>query len=121
MAQQNYPSPFSLRLTVEERAKLEHDAAGISMGAYVRERLFGDEVAPRHTRGKFPVKDHEVLGRVLAALGSSRISSNLNQLARAVNTGSLPVTPETEADLSEACAAIIVLRDELIRSLGGRV
>lgn len=112
-----YPSPFSLRLTFEERARLEQDAAGMALGAYVREKLFGDDVAPRKTRGKFPVKDHEALGRVLAALGASRLSNNLNQLARAVNTGSLPVTPETEHDLAEACAAIQDMRRDLLTAL----
>ena len=112
-----YPSPFSLRLTFEERARLEQDAAGMALGAYVREKLFGDDVAPRKTRGKFPVKDHEALGRVLAALGASRLSNNLNQLARAVNTGSLPVTPETEHDLAEAYAAIQDMRRDLLTAL----
>jgi len=115
--QYHYPSPFSLRLTFEERAQLEQDAAGMALGAYVRERLFGDNVAPRKTRGKFPVKDHEALGRVLAALGASRVSNNLNQLAKAVNTGSLPATPETELDLVEACAAIQDMRRDLLSAL----
>jgi len=116
--EQKKPTPFSLRLSFEERARLERDAAGMSLGAYIRERLFGEDAAPRKTRGKFPVKDHEALGRVLAALGSSRLSSNLNQLAKAVNTGSLPVTPETEEDLREACAAVLVMREELLNALG---
>lgn len=115
--QNRYPSPFSLRLTFDERATFEQDAAGMALGAYVRERLFGDDVAPRKTRGKFPVKDHEALGRVLAELGASRLSNNLNQLARAVNTGSLPVTPETEHDLAEACAAVQEMRNDLLRAL----
>jgi len=113
-----YPPPFSLRLTFDERARLEREAAGMSLGAYIRERLFGSNVAPRKTRGKFPVKDHEALGRVLGALGSSRLSSNLNQLAKAANTGSLPVTPDTEAELREACAAVLVMREELLMALG---
>lgn len=86
-SKEEQPNPFSLRLSFEERARLEDDAAGISLGAYIRERLLGEDAEPRKTRGKFPVKDHEALGRVLAALGSSRLSSNLNQLAKAVNTG----------------------------------
>ncbi len=112
------PAPFSLRLTFEERARLERDAAGMSLGAYIRGRLFGEDTNPRKTRGKTPVKDHEALGRVLGALGGSRLSQNLNQLARAVNTGSLPVTPETERDLREACAAVALIRTELMRALG---
>lgn len=110
--------PFSLRLTAAERARLENDAAGKPLGAYIRERLFGKDAAPRKRQGVAPVKDHEALGRVLGALGQSRLSSNLNQLAKAVNTGSLPVTPETEADLKEACRDVSALRDELLRALG---
>jgi hypothetical protein len=66
------PTPFSLRLSFDERARLEQDASGMALGAYIRERLFGDDAAPRKTRGHFPVKDYAALGRVLAALGSPR-------------------------------------------------
>lgn len=110
--------PFSIRLTFEERAALENAAAGMPLGAFVRERLFGAELKPRRTRGKHPVKDHEALGRALALLGASRLSANLNQLAKAVNTGSLPVTPETEADLRAACEAVAEMRAALMRALG---
>jgi hypothetical protein len=113
-----YPPPFSLRLTAEERARLEREAAGKTLGAYIRERLLGEDAAPRKCKGNSPIKDHEALGRVLGALGQSRLSSNLNQLAKAVNTGSLPVTPETEAELRQACREVSDLRDELLRALG---
>lgn len=116
-----YPPPFSLRLTFEERTRLEQEASGMALGAYIRMRLFGDDAEPRRTRGKFPVKDHEALGRVLGALGASRLSSNLNQLARAVNSGSLPVTPETEEILFDACNEILAMREELLRALGHQV
>ncbi|MCK5622917.1 MAG: plasmid mobilization relaxosome protein MobC [Alphaproteobacteria bacterium] len=112
------PSPFSLRLTFEERAALEQAAAGMSLGEYVRSRVFDETVPARRTRGKHPVKDHEALGRVLGELGRSRLANNLNQLARAVNTGSLPVTPDTEAALLEACAEIQQIRAELVKALG---
>ena len=72
----------------------------------------------RKTRGRQPVKDHEALGRVLGALGESRLSQDLNQLAKAVNTGSSPVMRETERDLIEACAAVALIRAELMRALG---
>lgn len=90
----------------------------MSLGEYVRSRVFDGEAQPRRTRGKHPVKDHEALGRVLGELGRSRLANNLNQLARAVNTGSLPVTPETEAALLEACAEIQQIRAELVKALG---
>lgn len=117
-APKKYPPPFSLRLTQEERARLEAEANGKPLGAYIRERLLGDDVAPRKKPGNSPVKDKEALGRVVGALGASRLSSNLNQLAKAVNTGSLPVTPETEAELVEACREIADVRADLLRALG---
>ncbi|MFV2051710.1 hypothetical protein [Aliiroseovarius sp. YM-037] len=112
-----YPPPFSLRLTYEERARLEQDAAGKPLGAYIREQLLGDNVSPRKKLGNRPVQDQEALGRVLGALGGSRLSSNLNQIAKAVNTGSLPVTPETESDIREACREVVKIRLDLIRAL----
>jgi len=116
--QQKYPPPFSLRLTFEERALLEKQAAGMSLGAYIRSQILGEDVTPRRTRGKFPVKDHAALGRVLGQLGASRLSANLNQLAHAVNTGILPVSPDTDASLQEACEAILEIRNELLAALG---
>jgi hypothetical protein len=113
-----YPPPFSLRLTFEERTKLDTLRGSMPLGRYIREQLLGKDAAPRKKRGRHPVKDHEALGRVLGALGSSRLSSNLNQLARASNSGSLPVSPETEADLRQACEDVKAMRQELLRALG---
>ncbi|WP_306120906.1 MULTISPECIES: hypothetical protein [unclassified Roseitalea] len=113
-----YPPPFSLRLTYEERAQLEEAAAGKPLGAYIREKLLGGDVTPRKKSGNRPVKDAEALGRVLGALGESRLSSNLNQLAKASNSGSLPVTPETELELWAACQEVRALRADLLRALG---
>ncbi|TCS60273.1 hypothetical protein EDD52_11593 [Primorskyibacter sedentarius] len=117
-AEKKREAPFSLRLTFDERAKLEAAAAGEPLGAYIKSVLFAGELPKVRRRGGAPVKDHQVLGRVLAALGQSRLSSNLNQLARAVNTGTLPVHPEIEDELREACADIAKLRAKLIDALG---
>lgn len=111
-------APFSLRLTFEERAALEAAAGDMPLGAYIKAVLFGQDLQQVRQRSKRPVKDHEALGRVLAALGQSRLSNNLNQLARAVNTGTLPVHPETEADLRSACDDVAVLRALLLEALG---
>ncbi|WP_300016366.1 hypothetical protein [uncultured Roseobacter sp.] len=111
-------APFSLRLTFEERARLEEAANGVPLGAYIKAVLFDGDLSKVRRRNTKPVADHEALGRVLASLGSSRLSNNLNQLARAVNTGTLPVHPEIEAELREACADIAAMRGELLRALG---
>jgi len=113
------PRPFSLRLSAEQRRALETRAGTLPLGEYIRSRLFSDDPRPepvrRHPR---PVKDHKALAEVLARLGASRLASNLNQLARAANAGALPVTPETEAALRQACADIAAMRAALMRALG---
>jgi hypothetical protein len=73
---------------------------------------------PRQRRAKTPVKDHEAFARVLAALGQSRIANNLNHIAKAVNIGTLPVTPETEQDIREACSSVSAMRRHLMNALG---
>ena len=111
------PPPLSIRVTDEERAILSRDAAGRSVNGYIREKLFGPDVVRRRVR-KAPSVDQEALGRVLGALGRSRLSSNLNQIAKAANMGALPVTPELKKELREACADIRTMRTALIQALG---
>ncbi|GAB5373658.1 MAG: hypothetical protein AcusKO_01200 [Acuticoccus sp.] len=112
------PPPFSLRLSAKERAALEKAAAGMPLGTFIREKLFGEELVPRRTRNQTPVADHAALAKVLAALGASRLSSNLNQIAKAANLGALQVSPELEDDLQAACVHIREMRDLLLRALG---
>lgn len=115
---QKREAPFSLRLSFEERRKLEQAAKGMPLSAFIKALLFGNDPPKPRGRRKPPVQDHEALGRVLSALGRSRLASNLNQLARAVNTGTLPVHPETEAELRQACAEVAAIRAALFKALG---
>ena len=87
------PTPFSLRLTFEERAALEQSAGNRPLGAYIRSKLFGGTEAPRKRRSRTrkPLKDEKALGELLGKLGESRLASNVNQLAKAANSGSLQV------------------------------
>jgi hypothetical protein len=110
--------PFSLRLSTDERVRLERDAAGMSLGAYVRWRVFDPSSPPPKSRGKFPVKDHQALSKALGLLGQSRLANNLNQLARAANTGSLPLTPDTDAELQAAARDIAAIREMIVAALG---
>lgn len=112
------PPPFSLRFTFEERAQLDAAANGVPLGAYIKAVLFDGDLTKVRRRNTNPVKDYEALGRVLGALGQSRLSNNLNQLARGVNTGTLPVLPETEQEIRDACAEITAIRADLIKALG---
>lgn len=110
-------APFSLRLTKEERSRLETEAKGKPLGAYIREKLLGDGVSPRRIRRK-PSPDHALLGKVLGMLGKSRLSSNLNQIAKAAHIGALIVTPELLDELHETCEDIRIMRDALMAALG---
>jgi len=113
-------APFSLRLTCEERTWLEQQSAGMPMGAFIKSRLFGAGYKPRHRRGKAPVKDHKALAELLACLGASRLSNNLNQLAKSANSGTLYFDFETKRDITRASDDIRNMRLLLMRALGMR-
>lgn len=112
------PLYVSLRVTPEEKARLKRDAAGMSISAYVREQVFGDAARPRKTRGKFPVKDHAALAKVLRALGRSNLAQDFDALSWAVDSGSLHLDHESARALRQACADISAMRRELITALG---
>lgn len=112
-----YPPPYSLRLTLEERQRLKHDAGNMPLSAYIRERLF-DTPSPRKRSFRQPLKDEETLAKLLTELGQSRLSNNLNQLAKASNSGSLPVTPETEQAIHQAAHDVEEMKAYLIKALG---
>jgi len=111
---------FSLRLTHEERARLEHEAGSLSLSAYVRLRLFGSDSAPRKVRSKHAIKDHAALGRVLGLLGASDLAANLKAIATAAKTGELPITADTEITIQAACADIRAMHAALMTALGFR-
>ena len=109
--------PFSLRLSAEERARLEEQAGSRPLGSYIRHRLLGENTDKRRTIRK-PKIDEQKLVLVLAQLGKSRLSSNLNQLAKAANMGTLDVSQEVGDQLQEACRTVLAMRDALITALG---
>lgn len=110
--------PFSIRLTKEERQKLDQLAQGTSLAEYIRSRIFDGNAPAHRTKGRFPVKDEQALSQILGMLGHSRIPNNINQLAKAANSGTLPVTPDTEKQLYEACYSVIWIQRQLIQALG---
>jgi len=123
LAKTKSPPPFSIRFTDEERAQLNRDAGTLSLAAYMRLKLFADcENTPklRKLTRKIaqPSAELAVLGHMLGGLGKSRLASNLNQIAKAANMGALPVTPELEGELSEACADVRAMRQSLVAALG---
>jgi len=112
-----YMPPFSLRLTVEERKRLDEMAGNRSLGSYIRDRLFGEKAGKR-SKIKKPKPDTALLAYVLSELGQSRLASNINQLAKAANMGTLDITPEIEQEIEQACREIQAMRALLITALG---
>lgn len=120
------PAPFSLRLNQAERAALERAAGSRSLSAYIKSRLFPNGVpescapiasAHWHKAGR-SVEDHKALAQLLALLGASRLSQNVNQLAKAANCGTLGVAEDVETDLRAACTEIAAMRHLLLVALG---
>ncbi|MCG7870489.1 MAG: hypothetical protein JAZ11_00110 [Candidatus Thiodiazotropha lotti] len=112
-----YPAPFSLRLSEEERAALDRLARGQPWATYIKSVVFSDLRPPIRTKGHV-IQDRKLFAQLLGLLGQSRLSQNVNQLAKASNSGSLPVTPETEKEIKEAAAAIRRMRSLLIEAMG---
>lgn len=112
------PAPFCIRLSDAERARLTAEAAGRPLGAYIKAKALGDKPLRRPRHEGITVADRRPLAQALALLGRSRIASNLNQIAHAVNVGVLPVTPETEAELFAAVRDVRAVRRMLVAALG---
>jgi hypothetical protein len=72
------------RCTEEEKAIIEAaaEAEGISVGAFIRARTLGD---PGKRSRRRPPADRAELVKILAELG--KIGSNINQIARRINSG----------------------------------
>lgn len=110
-------APFSIRLTLEERARLESDAKGKPLGVYIREKLFADAASPRKPRRKASA-DQALLAKVLGMLGQSRLANNMNQIAKAAHIGVIILTPALIEDIEQACRDIRIMRDALLAALG---
>lgn len=119
--QERRTPPFSLRLTFEERTKLEQQAGALPLSAYIKSVIFADDAPTYRRRRKAAETDQKLLAEVLACLGTSRLANNLNQLAKAANTGALYCDAETTSDLNRACDDVRAMRLLLMQALGLQV
>lgn len=109
--------PLSVRLNDQEYEALRQRANGMPLSSFMKLAALGD-AAPVARRRNPPSRDQKILAMILAALGQSRLPNNLNQLAKAANSGSLPVNAETHANLAEACRDVQLIRRALLLALG---
>jgi len=112
--------PLSIRLTAEERALLEQRAGGLSLAGYIKSIVFTDNAPRYRSRRQTPELDAKLLAELLALLGASRMASNLNQIAKHLNQGTLIVDPELDNDLKAAASEVAWIRSTLLQALGAR-
>lgn len=112
-------APLSLRLTDDERSRLERQAGGLALGAYIKSVVF-DDAAPKYRKRKSPPSaEKQLLAEILARLSETRTANNLNQIAKHLNQGTLVVDDDLEADLKRAVAEVAWMRAELLKALKG--
>jgi hypothetical protein len=102
---------LTIRLTPDERAAIDQaaDRSGLTPGSYARQVLLG---APTPRQVRRPPVERRELARLLGELG--HVGSNLNQIARGINT-------RGEADgeeLRETLAGLGPVRTAILKALG---
>lgn len=113
---------LSIPLTLDLKSDLERRAGRRPVSAYARDVLFpANDNAPSKTRyPRHSRKDRQALAAILARLGAMETPGSLHDLARLARLGALPITPEVEAVLLQACADIDAIKTLLMKALGLR-
>lgn len=110
----------TLRLSVEDHARLKELAGSMALATYIRAQVLGKTLPKRKPRSTASVADKQALAQILGLLGQSRIANNLNQLAYHANVGSLAIDDETKVQIHEAYDHVLLIRTTLINALGLR-
>ncbi len=116
-------TPYSIRLSQAQRDFIRQQAQrhGLKESQWVRKRLFQEEglILPQHTL-RVPLSHKKELAQILYLLGQSRMANNLNQIAKAVNMGTLVISPDAYHQIDESYHSIRWMRGALITGLGLR-
>lgn len=113
---------LSIPLTRDLKADLERRAGRQPVSAYARGVLFpANDNTPQMLRSpRRSRKDRLAVATVLARLGAMDAAANLHELARLARFGALPMTPEVEAALLQACDDIAEIKSLLMKAIGIR-
>ncbi len=115
--------PVSVRLTDDERCKLnsEADAKGLSLGEYIRMRLFGGELGDYVHANRLSAEDRQkLLAKILLRLGQLDTVQSVNNALKGIQSGLIDPSPEFLAALDAMHGELIALRRDLLRALGLR-
>jgi hypothetical protein len=86
------------------------DRSGLTLGAFMRAAALDGDSGPRAQRR--PPADHKALRQILGEIG--RIGNNINQMARALNSGD----KLSRSDMEEALRACLDIRKKIYEALG---
>jgi len=115
---------LSVPLSPEQMTDLSRRAGRAPLSAFARAQLFpanDNQPAPAtRTRGTAPVRDEAALAEVLAKLGKTDLGATFREMAQLVRLGALPLTPETESYIQQACRDIADIKTLLMKALGIR-
>jgi uncharacterized protein (DUF1778 family) len=113
---QDKTAPISVRVTAEEKLRLQRAAGRSSLSDYIGARVLVAEARLRASPA--PNTNERQLAHVLAALGHSELAPTLRELLKAARIGALPATPETEETIRSACDATLEMRSALMNARG---
>jgi hypothetical protein len=114
-------SPYSIRFSPEERTLFDAMAKEMKLSGaeFIRLRLFTNTLQEKFAiRTQNKAHPNKELVQIISLLGQSRIANNLNQIAKAINTGTLVLSPEVTAQIHEAYQTILWMRRKLIKGTG---
>ncbi len=116
------PVPISIRVTTGEKEQLQRAAGTLAISAYIRQKLFGDNVAKREIRylkkQRQPKIDTQEIARLLGTFGKSELARSILALSLAAQIGDLDVTPDVSDKLKQTCDDIHEIKVALIIALG---
>ncbi|MCY7297419.1 hypothetical protein [Alteromonas sp. a30] len=105
------------RLSQSDHERLLQAAGDLTLSAYLRSTLLEGEIKKIRTN-KRPLKDQEQLSLALGKLMQSRLSPNINQIAKAVNCGMVIMPDEAIDTLNSAQSELTEIRNLLLSALG---
>lgn len=86
------------------------------LGAYIRMCLF-DKPTPRIKQRRI-AQDQKQLAQLMAFISATRIPGNLNQIAKAINSGTIIISEDIERDIKQACEGIEFIKAAITKALG---
>ena len=87
MSKTNKTKHIPFRISEDDYARLLAAAGDMSVSAYIRARLFDEDIKAARKNNKIPQVEQKILVGLLSEFGKSRLSQNINQIAKAVNCG----------------------------------